>query len=268
MDAEDKSMGFAGWLLVCFCVQWKCGSLRGRSSHAHTNKPSRRCQWNNSHSFPEQYVPPDGADCRPGGTLQPLPSGGLFVGLRALRRKIGQRKRFVALDDLRRVPRELHSSKSHGASRCDAYLLRAEFSDYSNCNPIVRLQRNHFQCVGRRRESSFADRLARQCVCVCVMRRRRCNKAQCVTTRVRLDTSRGFYIPARSSFTPPDGVQYGDSKVSQYEKEVRGRGLRSICPAFIANLVLVCDLAGLLQPSRIFFQLIYLFFYWSNTATS
>lgn len=53
----------------------------------------------------------------------------------------------VTLDDLRRVPRELPPPESHSAFRRDAYLLRAEFSDYSNRNPIVRLQQNHFECV-------------------------------------------------------------------------------------------------------------------------
>lgn len=114
---------------------------------------------NNTSRLTEPIVGPASrcSRCRPG----------VFSSDRELREeKLAKKSALSLWTTSRRVPRELHSSESHGASRCDAYLLRAEFSDYSNCNPIVRLQRNHFQCVGRRRESSFADRLARQCVCV------------------------------------------------------------------------------------------------------
>lgn len=156
------------------------------------------------------------------------------------------------MDDLRRVLRELLSPGSHSASRCDANLLRAEFSDYSNRNPIVHQQQNHFQCVGRRLESGFADTGTALCVCVCVMRRRCCNKAQSVTTRVSLDTSRRFYIPTCTSFTPQMEFNTAAAKCLCMKKELKG--LRSICAAFSVHLVFVGDLAGLLQHRKNFFN--------------
>lgn len=147
----------------------------------------------------------------------------------------------VTLVDLERVLRELPSHESHRASRCDAYLFQGEFSDYSNRKPIVPLQQNHIQCV--RILKKLFRRHTGTVLCVCVMRRRRCNKAQSVTRRVSSDTSGGLYIPLAPFLTPPRWSSIRWQPVSLYV------GLRSLCAAFSANLVLVCDLAGPLQHS-------------------